>query len=105
MRFWRLVHGVGKIEAGLSDYYMVDEIPSTYRGMMIAIPPENWGIFANCSRQQLAEVLLDLADRVHLKKFRKQPRAPKKKKEPPHCDSRHRHVSTARLLERAQQPP
>jgi len=28
---------VGKIEAGLSDFYVVDEIQHTYRGMMIAI--------------------------------------------------------------------
>lgn len=28
------VHGVGKIDAGLSDYYIVDEIQGTYRGMM-----------------------------------------------------------------------
>ena len=65
------VHGVGKIDAGLSDYYMVDEIQSTYRGMMIAVPPENWSVFAECERQQLAEILLDLAARVHLKKFLK----------------------------------
>jgi hypothetical protein len=45
------VHGVGKIDAGLSDYYMVDEIQSTYRGMMIAVPPENWSVFAECDRQ------------------------------------------------------
>jgi hypothetical protein len=36
------VHGVGKIEAGLSDFYLVDEIQSTYRGMMIAIPSPHW---------------------------------------------------------------
>jgi len=77
------VHGVGKIEAGLSEYYMVDEIQSTYRGMMIAVPPEIWSVFADCDRQQLAEILLDLAVRVHLKIFLKQPRASKKKKEPP----------------------
>jgi IS4 transposase len=29
------VHGVGKVEAGLSDYYLVDEVQGTYRGMMI----------------------------------------------------------------------
>jgi len=44
---------------------MVDEIQSTYRGMMIAVPPENWSVFAECDRQQLAEILLDLAARVH----------------------------------------
>lgn len=92
------VHGVGKIEAALSDYYMVDEIQTTYRGMMIAIPSVNWSIFASFDEQQLALVLSNLAARVRLKSFLKQPRAPKKKKDPPQCDPRHRHVSTARLL-------
>ncbi len=39
------VHGVGKIDASLSDFYLVDEIHSTYRGMMIAIPPTAWLCF------------------------------------------------------------
>ena len=26
------VHGVGKVEAGLSDYYLVEEVQATYRG-------------------------------------------------------------------------
>ncbi|MEG4589964.1 hypothetical protein QUA54_32825 [Microcoleus sp. MOSTC5] len=68
------VHGVGKKEAGLSGYYMVDEIPSTYRGMMIAIPSENWTIFTQCDRETLANILLDLAGRVDLKRFLKNTR-------------------------------
>jgi hypothetical protein len=39
------VHGVGKIEAGLSDYYLVDEIQGTYRGMIISIPALHWQVF------------------------------------------------------------
>jgi hypothetical protein len=41
----RSVHGTGKIEAGLSNYYLAEEITMTYRGMMIAIPPQHWEIF------------------------------------------------------------
>ena len=99
------VHGVGKIEAALSDYYMVNEIQTTYRGMMIAIPSVNWSIFASFDEQQLALVLSDLAARVRLKSFLKQPRAPKKKKDPPQCDPRHRHMSTARLLALVKKSP
>lgn len=43
----RTVHGVGKIEAGLSDYYLAEEIQGTYRGMMIAIPPTQWVVFSH----------------------------------------------------------
>ncbi|BDA68848.1 hypothetical protein CAL7716_030140 [Calothrix sp. PCC 7716] len=99
------VHGVGKVEAGLSDYYMAEEIQGTYRGMMIAIPPENWSIFAELNQQQLASVLVDLAARVRLSSFLKQPRAPKKNIDPPTCDPRHRHVATARLLAEAKKSP
>lgn len=98
------VHGVGKIEAGLSDYYIVDEIQGTYRGMMIAIPPEQWQVFAEFSLEQLANVLQDLAARVCLSSFLKQTRAPKKKKDPPKYDPRHPHISTAKLLARKKSP-
>lgn len=94
----RSVHGIDKIEAGLSDFYLVDEIQGTYRGMMIAIEPAYWQIFATYSQAQLAELLQHLAANVHLKSFLKQPRAPKQKKPPLIVDAKHRHVSTARLL-------
>jgi hypothetical protein len=69
------VHGLGKIEASLSDYYMIHEIQNTYRGMMITIPPEKWIVFASFSQQKLAAVLLKLAHKVRLKRFLKQPRS------------------------------
>lgn len=99
------VHGTGKIAAGISDFYLVNEIQGTYRGMMIAIEPAHWKVFASIDRFELADMLLDLASRVRLIDFLKQPRAPKKKKVPPVYDPRHPHVSTARLLEMASRSP
>jgi len=96
---------MGKISAGISDFYLVNEIPGIYRGMMIAIEPAHWKVFASIDRLQLADVLLDLARRVRLIDFIKQPRAPKKKKAPPVWDPRHRNVSTARLLKMASRSP
>jgi len=55
------VHGVERIEAELSDYYMVDEIQGTYRGMMIAIPPASWQSFSELSFSELAVLLQQLA--------------------------------------------
>ena len=75
MQCTKSVHGLGKIEASLSDYYMVDEIQNTYRGMMITILPEKWLVFASFSQQKLATVLLKLAHKVRLKRFLKQPRS------------------------------
>lgn len=92
------VHGVGKIDAGLSDFYVVDEIQGTYRGMMIAIPPDHWQVFETFSLEQMAQLLQQLASGVNLKRFLKATRTQKKKREALIVDPKHRHVSTARLL-------
>lgn len=92
------VHGVGKIEAALSDFYVVDELQGTYRGMMIAIPPQAWQDFADMPVAALADFLKDLAAKVNLKRFLKATRQKKKKKPPLKYDPKHPHVSTAKLL-------
>ena len=48
------VHGIGKIESALSNFYVVEELQGTYRGMMIAIPPTYWGIFSDMTLPDLA---------------------------------------------------
>lgn len=101
----RSVHGSDKIEAGLSDFYLVNEIQGTYRGMMIAIESAQWQVFATASQAQLVELLQQLAAQVHLKSFLKQPRSPKKKKPLLIVDGKHRHLSTARLLNQDNKSP
>jgi hypothetical protein len=107
------VHGVGKsgcalvgfpdgsahqVEAGLSDYYLVDEVQGIYRGMMISIPDPHWQVFETFSIGQMGAMLQHLAHHVHLKRFLKATRGEKKKRPPLIVNSNHRHVSTARLL-------
>jgi len=99
------VHGVEKISAGLSDFYLVDEIQSTYRGMMIAIEPSHWLIFEQFSNQQMTEVLQSLAAQVYLASFLKHLRAEKKKKPSLSYDPKHPHVSTAKLLSQNRKTP
>ena len=94
------VHGIGKIDASLSDFYLVDEIQGTYRGMMIAIPSQQWQIFRTYSLDQMGQLLQQLATGVNLKRFLKAIRSPKKKRQPLIVDHKHRHVSTARLLDK-----
>jgi hypothetical protein len=95
------VHGTGKIEAGISNYYLADEVEGTYRGMMIAIPPAHWQIFHQMSLVQFCQELQHLATKVRLEAFSSSPRKPKKKKTKPPYDPHHPHVSTARLLAQA----
>ena len=94
----RSVHGVEKIEDGVSGYYLADEIAGVYRGMLIAIPWAHWQVFSVLTDDAMAAVLRDLAGRVRLSAFKKHRRGPKKKP-PRRCSKKHEpHVSTARLL-------
>jgi len=99
------VHGVGKVEAGISLYYLVDEVQATYRGLMIAIEPAAWSGFATSSFEQLLETLHHLATQVQLSRFLKQPRAEKKPKTRPKHDPKQGHVSTQRLLQKKKNTP
>lgn len=93
-----VVHGWGKIEAGISDYYLVDEIQGTYRGMIIAVPENDWQSINQWELSSLIEWLKHLANHVYLKGFRKTPRGIKKPKKPLKADPKRPHFSTARLL-------
>lgn len=98
----RAVHGAEKIERDLSNYYVADEISGVWRGMMIAIPAPNWTeAFRELSVPQLAQVLVQLARAVHLPRYQKHPRGPKKP--PPKRTGKSPHVSTARILNQRQQ--
>jgi IS4 transposase len=92
------VYGADKVDREVSGYYLADEIAGTYRGMLIAIPPEEWPVFTLLTMAQLAALLLQLARQVNLAAFRKHPRGPKKPAPRRRTDKRHPHVSTARLI-------
>lgn len=96
----RSIHGSQKIEQEVSSYYLVDEICGTYRGMMIAIAPQEWKVFEPMSLIELTHVLQDLATHLNLRVFLRHPRAPKKtrrrlKRTRP---VKRPHVSTAKIL-------
>jgi IS4 transposase len=92
------VHGTGKIEAGLSDFYLVEEVQGTFRGMMIALPASGWQLFEQMSVEAFADTLKQWAALVNLRRFQSSPRGPKKPAQKDKFDSKHPHVSTARLL-------
>ena len=94
----KAVHGVGKIEAGLSDFYLVEEVQGTFRGMMIALPAPDWQPFALMPVEPFSLALKDWAAAIDLKRFTSSPRGPKKPKQKAKFDPKHPHVSTAKLL-------
>ena len=97
------VHGVGKVEAGLSDYYLVEEVQATYRGMAIALPAPFWLHVAQMNLTEFAQTLKQWASLVNLKRFCSSPRQKKKLKPKPTYDPKHPHRSTARLLQQQKQ--
>ncbi|MCC5637403.1 hypothetical protein LC593_16455 [Nostoc sp. CHAB 5844] len=94
----RSVHGTEKIEAEISSYYLADEIKGTYRGMMIAIPPDEWCVFQNMTFTELSQTLKHLAGLVKLRTFRRHPRDPKKAQPKRTYLKNKPHVSTFKIL-------
>jgi IS4 transposase len=93
----RSVHGVEAVEE-VSGYYLADEIAGAHRGMMIAIPEDEWVVFAGLSPSAMGQVLRGLAAGVRLAKFRKHRRGPKRPRPKRASGAKVTHVSTARLL-------
>src|SRR3954447_25997167 len=93
----RSVHGVEAVEE-VSGYYLADEIAGTHRGMMIAIPEDEWVVFAGLTASALGEILKDLAARVRLSALRKHRRGPKRPQPKRASGAKVIHVSTAKLL-------
>jgi hypothetical protein len=94
----RSAHGRQKVNDEVSSYALSLEISRTYDGMMIAIPAPHWALFRVLSAQEFANVLRELASSVHLARYQKHPRGPKKKPPERTAYQNGKHVSTAKLL-------
>ena len=91
------VHGKETVD-NISGYYLADEISGTYRGMMIAVPEDEWIIFRTMDTAQLSELLKTLSENVKLSAFRKHPRGVKKPPPKRKKNKKSPHVSTAKIL-------
>lgn len=85
-------------EQKLSGYYVADEVSGTYRGMDIATRQEDWELFREASPKGMAALLAELARRVDMGYYSKNPVRPKKAKTPKQPRKGDKHVSTHRLL-------
>ena len=93
----RSVHGVVAV-VEVSGYSLADEIAGAHRGMMIAIPDDEWVVFARMTATALGEILKSLAAKVRLSTLRKHRRGPKRPQPRRASGAKVSHVSTARLL-------
>jgi IS4 transposase len=94
----RSAHGQAKV-AELSGYYLADEVQMCHRGMMRAIPKDEWVVFQDAPAPALAELLTEWARSVPLADYVSHPRGPKKPKPQKQSGAKIKHVSTFKVLE------
>jgi IS4 transposase len=100
----RSVHGTDAIDGGVSGSDLTEEVSATTRGMLIAIAEDEWAVFHGLSASEMGEILRELARRVRLSHYRKQPRGPKKPKPKKASGYEKKHLSTAKLLKDQKKP-
>jgi IS4 transposase len=98
----RSVHGVAAAEA-ISGSDLAEEIAGTHRGMMIAVPKDEWVVFHNLSPEQRGQFLQKMARVIRLNEYRKQPRGPKKPRPKRQSGAKIKHVATSKLLKNQKQ--
>src|SRR5262245_9498877 len=95
----RSEYGRDEVETTTSNYHLVQEVATTYTGMMIAIPPREWAIFRGMSVEAMAEFLREAASQAWLAKYPRSKHGPKKPR-PKRTGRITDHVATARLLDK-----
>ena len=95
----RSAHG-NEAEAELSGYYLADEIAHDYRTLMKYLPADQWSGWLRLAPAAMARLLPAVAQHVNLKALTRSQRGPKKPpKVKPVYNKKHKHYSTARLLQ------
>jgi hypothetical protein len=101
----RSAHGEEADDTKVSGYDLAEEVAGTHRGMMIAVPKDEWVVFHGMSPREISPFLKGLAGAVRLSEFRKQPRGPKRPRPKRQSGAKIKHVATSQLLERAKVKP
>jgi IS4 transposase len=95
----RSAHG-SDAEAELSGYYLADEISHDYRTLMKYLPADQWLGWRRLLPAAMARLLPAVAQHVNIKALTRSQRGPKKPpKLKPVYNKKHKHYSTARLLQ------
>jgi len=94
----RAVWGENYVEEQLSMYYLTLEVTQVTKGMLIAVPPKQWGIFRTMTVQEFADTMIGLAQHMRTRKYTKSKRGPKKKPLTKISGKHNHHISTARIL-------
>jgi len=101
----RSAHGEEADDTKVSGYDLAEEVAGTHRGMMIAVPKDEWVVFHEMPPREMSPFLRRLAGAVRLSEFRKQPRGPKRPRPKRQSGAKIKHVATSQLLEKAKAKP
>lgn len=99
----RSEHGAEAVETKVSSYHMAEEVASTYKGMMIALPAREWASYGRLGEHEMAEFLREAASQAWLAKYPRATRGPKKPQPRKTSGRTNHHVSTAKLLSKRNQ--
>lgn len=94
----RAAHGKEFVEQKLSMYYVTLEVGQVSTGMNIAIEEKHWEIFRTMSVREFADTMVELAQRMDLRKYTKHKRGPTKHPTKKISGKKIKHVSTAKIL-------
>jgi IS4 transposase len=92
------VHGREFVQEQLSMYYLTLEVAQVSTGMNIAIKEKHWEIFRDMSAEEFADTMVELAQRMDLRKYTKHKRPPTKHPTKKISGSKIKHISTAKIL-------
>jgi IS4 transposase len=93
----RSAHGEAAVE-GLSGYHLAEEVRMCHRGMMRALPKDEWVEFQEMSPSELGQRLVDWARATSLSEYAKSTRGPKKPRPPKQSGAKIKHVATSKIL-------
>jgi IS4 transposase len=91
-------HGREFVQEKLSMYYLTLEVAQVSTGMKIAIEEKHWLIFRQMSVKEFADTMVELAQRMDLRKYTKHKRPPTKHPTKKISGKKIKHVSTAKIL-------
>jgi hypothetical protein len=80
-----------------SAFYLASEVKTTFEGLLVAVPAEEWKPVADMTNAELAAFLKGVAENAKPERYSKHQRGPKKTM--PRKKVKSRHVSTAKLLQ------
>jgi Transposase DDE domain len=98
----RSEQGREEVEEKVSNYHLVQEVATTYEGMMIAIPPSDWEIFPGLGEVEMVGFLREAASQACLSRYPRSKHGPKMPR-PKRTGRFSDHVATVRLLGRHDQ--